>query len=91
MKEVKYLTVFLGSESMALETRGLVNGQLAMGWEITETISLGIGNSLVDNRPQIQILHVLLRDVGGATPVAKVEVTEDATAPKRGRPAKVDA
>jgi len=63
MKEVKYLTVFLGDENMALEARKLVNGQLQAGWEIVQTLSLGIGNDAMNNRPQIQLLHVMTRDV----------------------------
>jgi len=63
MKEVKYLTVFLGDENMALEARRLVNGQLEAGWEIVDTLSLGIGNDAMNNRPQIQLLHILMRDV----------------------------
>jgi len=63
MKEVKYLTVFLGSEEMALEARKLVNGQLEAGWEIVQTLSLGIGNDVMTNRPQIQLLHVMEREV----------------------------
>jgi hypothetical protein len=63
MKQVKYLTVFLGSEEMALAAREAVDGQLANGWEIVQTLNLGMGNAALDNRPQIQILHILMRDV----------------------------
>ena len=63
MKKVKYLTVFLGDEAMALEARKLVDGQLANGWEIVDTLNLGIGNDNMNSRPQIQLLHILMKDV----------------------------
>lgn len=83
MKRVKYLTVFLGDEAMALEARAAVDSQLATGWEIYETLNLGIGTDATSNRTQIQLLHVLLKDVEDAPSVAGEA--------KRGRPAKVDA
>lgn len=93
MKQVKYLTVFLGDEAMALEARRLVDSQLANGWEISETLSLGMGNSPVDNRIQIQLLHILLKDVVEDVSTLTPPAEEDAegVAPKVGRPKKEDA